>query len=136
MNFWTAILLITAGGATASILAVWGYRRLLRWRRKDPNEVERLRRLDVNRRGRITSAEIVDFLEPEPAAPSAGHRSYLVVYKYEVAGVTYEVSQDVSTLSEILPGDALANPAASVKYDPKTPTNSIIACEEWSGFGG
>jgi hypothetical protein len=135
MNFRTAILVTTAAGSIAGVLAVWGYRRVLRWRRKDPNELERLRRLDVNRRGRITSAEIVNFLEPESTAAGTG-RSCLIVYKYEVAGVTYEVSQDVSALSGILPGDALANPTASVKYDPKTPTNSIIACEEWSGFGG
>jgi hypothetical protein len=135
MNFRTAILVTTAAGSTVSVLAVWGYRRFLRWRQKDPNELERLRRLDVNRRGRITSAEIVNFLEPESAAAGTG-RSCLIVYKYEVAGVTYEVSQDVSALSGILPGDALTNPTASVKYDPRTPTNSIIACEEWSGFGG
>lgn len=59
MNFWTRILLIAAGGLTARVLAVWAYRGLLRWCRKDPNEIERLWRLDVNRRGRITSAKIV-----------------------------------------------------------------------------
>lgn len=135
MNFRTAVLLTAAGSSTASVLAVWAYRRLLRWRRKDPNELERLRRLDVNRRGRITSAEIVNFFEPESAAAGTG-RSCVVVYKYEVAGVSYEVSQDVSALSGISLGDMLASPTASVKYDPRTPTNSIIACEEWSGFSG
>jgi len=59
----------------------------------------------------------------------------VIVYKYEVAGVTYGVSPDVSALSGILPGGALASAKASAKYDPKTPTNSIVACEGWSGLG-
>ena len=136
MSFRIAVLLTVVGCSIVSALAVLGHRRLLGWRRKDPDEVERLRRLDVNRRGRITSAEIVDFLEPEPSAGGEGHRSHLIVYKYEVAGVIYEVSQDVSALSGILSARRLADSRASVKHEPRTPTNSIIACEEWSGIGG
>ncbi len=105
--------------------------RLVRWRRKDPEEIERLRRLDVHRRGRITAGQIVDLVEPQPPAPSAR----FLVYKYEVAGVTYELSQDVSSLPEAasLAPQALGE-AANVKYDPTTPANSIIACEEWCGL--
>ena len=58
--------------------------RFLLWRRKDPAELERLRRLDVNRRGRISAGRVVDLVEAE----AAGSKSYLVVYSYEVAGVT------------------------------------------------
>jgi hypothetical protein len=117
--------------------AAWGWRRLARWRQKDPNEVERLRRMDVNRRGRITTAEIVDLLEPEPAgAATQSHRPLMVIYKYQVAGVTYEVSQDVSALPAALSASrSLAIQTASIKYDPKAPTNSIIACEAWNGIG-
>ena len=58
----------------------------------------------------------------------------LVVYHYEVAGVSYEVAQDVSALPELASNAYdLLGQAASVKYDPKRPTNSMIACEEWSG---
>ena len=118
------------------IAVTWGWRRLARWQQKDPNEVERLRRLDVNRRGRLTSAEIVDLLEPEPAgATAANPRPLMVIYKYQVAGVTYEVSQDVSALpAALLASRSLARQAASIKYDPKAPTNSIIACEAWNGM--
>ena len=104
----------------------------LLWRRKDPAELERLRRLDVNKRGRISAGRIVDLVEVEAAASKPS----LVVYSYEVAGVTYQAAQDVTALPEIanivqfLPGRT-----ASVKYDPKRPANSIIACEEWSGLG-
>jgi hypothetical protein len=126
-----AMAIIGAGAAAA-----WNWSRMARWRQKDPNEVERLRRLDVNRRGRITTAEIVDLFEPEPAGVTAASaRPLMVIYKYQVAGVTYEVSQDVSALPAALSASrSLAFQTASIKYDPKAPTNSIIACEAWNGM--
>ena len=103
----------------------------LLWRRKDPGELERLRRLDVNKRGRISAGRVLDLVEAE----TAGSKSYLVVYSYEVAGVTYEAAQDVAALPEIAATAHLASGrTASVKFDPKRPGNSIIACEEWSGL--
>ncbi len=106
--------------------------RFLRSRRKDPAELERLRRLDINKRGRIGAGRIVDFVEPQ----TAGAKSALVSYSYEVAGVTYEAAQDVAALPEIAASARfLAGQTASVKFDPKRPANSIIACEEWSGLG-
>jgi hypothetical protein len=106
--------------------------RLLRWRRKDPAEVERLRRLDINRRGRISAGRIVDLVEPQ----TAGAKTALVGYAYEVAGVTYEAAQDVTALPEIAAmARFLSGQTASVKYDPKRPANSIVACEHWSGLG-
>jgi hypothetical protein len=107
--------------------------RLLRWRRrKDPAEIERLRRLDINKRGRICAGRIVGLAEPE----TAGSKSRLVVYTYEVAGVTYEAAQDVTALPEIAAvAQFFSGHVASVKYDPQWPANSIVACEEWSGLG-
>jgi hypothetical protein len=108
----------------------WGW--FLRWRRKDPAELERLRRLDINRRGRISAGRILEWVEPQ----AAGTKSVLVSYSYEVAGVTYEAAQDISALPEIASkARLLSGQTASVKYDPKRPANSIIACEEWSGVG-
>jgi hypothetical protein len=105
--------------------------RFLAWRRKDPAELERLRRLDINKRGRISAGRIVDLAE----AQTAGLKSLLVIYSYEVAGVTYEAAQDVTALPEIAANaQFLPGRTASVKYDPKRPTNSIIVCEEWSGL--
>ena len=104
----------------------------LRWRRKDPAELEKLRRLNVNKCGRIRAGRVVDLVEAE----TAGSKSSLVVYSYEVAGVTYEAAQDVSALPEIAArARVFSGRTASVKYDPKRPGNSIIACEEWSGLG-
>ncbi len=126
----TRLAIILACSAAALLIAAWVVA-LVRRRRKSPAEVERLRRLDINRRGRITSARIVDFIEPEPHRP--GPR--LIAYKYELAGVTYEAAQDVSALAGVLPlARRATDQVASVKYDPKVPTNSIIVCEDWCGF--
>ncbi len=102
-----------------------------RWHRKSPDEIERLRRLEVNECGRIGFGRIVELADPLPDGPPGP----ILLYDYEVAGVTYEAAQDISVLPEIaaaapfLPGQT-----TSVKYDPKQPTNSILACETWCGI--
>ncbi len=124
-----SVWLGAAGVAAALAAGAWAW--FKRWRRKDPAEVERLRRLDVNRRGRIAAGRIVDLIEQNDQQPA----SRLVLYKYSVAGVTYEAAQDVLAVPKVWPeAHALVGYPASIKYDPKVPTNSIIACEEWSGL--
>ncbi|MGO9271252.1 MAG: hypothetical protein ACLQOO_13515 [Terriglobia bacterium] len=124
--------LLAAGVDTVGLAPLWS--RLLRWRRKSPEEVERLRRLDVNRRGRITTGHVTDLVE-QPSACKGERLARLILYKYEVAGVTYEAAQDVSSLPDAAwDSRGVADQTASVKYDPKRPTNSIIACEEWHGI--
>ncbi|MBI1940933.1 MAG: hypothetical protein HYS33_05425 [Acidobacteria bacterium] len=131
MNSGAHVAITLAATAVAVTSGAWIVDRVRSWRRKSPAELERLRRLDVNRRGRIAAGHVVDLIE----SARAGTASCLVVYKYEVAGVEYEVAQDVSTLPRIFAAaHAFAGLTASVKYDPKRPTNSIIACEEWSGI--
>jgi hypothetical protein len=120
-----------AASAVAVTSGAWIVTRVRSWRKKSPEELERLRRLDIHHRGRIAAGHVVDLIESDGARNS----SRLIVYQYEVAGVTYEVAQDVSMLPGIFasahgPGGL----TASVKYDPKRPTNSIIACEDWSGI--
>jgi hypothetical protein len=117
-------------GAT-SLLGVCVWFRISRWRRKTPEELERLRRLEVNHRGRITAGHIVDLIEHD-----RGERlARFVVYHYEVAGVTYEASQDVTALPDAFTdAHSSTDQPANVKYDPRKPTNSIIVCEEWSGI--
>lgn len=124
-----AIALGAAGAASLAGAAAWFW--IKRWRRKDPAELERLRRQHVNRHGRISAGRILDVVESPAGAPTAR----LVVYQYEVGGATYEAAQDIAALPEIsghaahLPGQIV-----SVKFDPKRPMNSIIACENWSGL--
>jgi hypothetical protein len=122
-------MLLLAGLALASGLGAWALA-YLRSRGHSPEEIERRRRLDVHRRGRITSGRVVELLDTEKGASGC-----LVVYRYEIGGVVYEVAQDVSALPELNSVAArLGDQIVSVKYDPRRPTNSIIACEEWSGI--
>ena len=126
------MVLLARGLGTVGLALLWSV--LARWRRKSPEEVERLRRLDVNRRGRITTGHVTDLVERASGHPS-GLLARLIVYKYEVAGVTYEAAQDVSSLPDASwDTRGVADQTASVKYDPQRPTNSIIACEEWRGI--
>ena len=122
------LLMAVAAVAFASAL---GLSLLARRRRKTPEEIERLRRLVINNRGRVTYGQIVDLVEPSPG--KKGPR--LVVFKYEVRGVKYDAAQDISALPSVV---AAARQAvvqlARLKYDVDRPTDSILACEEWSGL--
>lgn len=119
-----------AGSAALALAGVFGWRAFRQWRRKSPDEIERLRRLYVNACGRIIVGRIVELADPQPGGPSGP----VLLYDYEVGGVTYEAAQDLSALPEIaaaapfLPGQT-----TNIKYDPKQPTNSILACETWCG---
>lgn len=129
MNSAQQISLGLAAAATLAGLGAWTILRLKAWRRKTPEEIERQRRLTVNRRGRVVPGHVVEVLSTTSAVEGT-----LIVYRYEVAGVVYEAGQDVSSLPK-LGGQAsdLAGQMVSVKYDPKRPTDSILACEDWSG---
>ncbi|MGH9722504.1 MAG: hypothetical protein ACRD8O_20020, partial [Bryobacteraceae bacterium] len=92
-------------------------------RRQPPAERERRRRLEVSRRGRMGEATVTEI------------RQDVVYYIYEVRGVAYTTSQDVSSLLDRFPGDpAKVIGLAGLKYNPQNPANSIIICEEWSGL--
>jgi hypothetical protein len=91
--------------------------------RRDGDEAERSRREYVHQAGKFCNGEVVDV--------QAG----LVVYSYQVAGVSYTASQDVSSLAAHLPPGSItpAGPV-SVKYLRRNPANSIVLCENWSGL--
>ena len=58
-------------------------------------------------------------------------------YQYELRGVSYSASQDVSALTRMLPENrGLLLGPASVRFDPRNPANSIVICEQWSGMRG
>lgn len=61
--------------------------------------------------------------------------SSILQYGYEIAGVAYDTTQDISTLESYLPRPAEQLVGTAVaKYDPQNPANSIIMCEHWLGF--
>jgi len=122
------ILLASAGLILVVALVVWAVRHT---RRKSPEELERARRLEVNRRGRLVTGQVFDFVEPPPGKD----HPCLITYNYQVAGVAYESSQDISALPNVVKvARRAAGQSVNLKYDPKRPTNSILACEQWSGI--
>jgi len=114
--------LVASTGAAAG-LVVWLLRAL---RRVTPEERERRRRAAVNAQGRLGAAVIVDV------------EGGIVVYSYSVAGVRYTATQDISALRDLLPEvpERLVSQPAALKYLARSPENSIIVCERWSGVQG
>ena len=99
------------------------------------DELERERRESLLKNGRIIDATVIDIsdLSPEEAGRPMGLQ--LILYKYEVSGVIYEASQDVTLLKHIVNiYDCRLGFPASVRYDPHNPTNSLIVTEGWSGL--
>jgi hypothetical protein len=120
--------MIAAGGAV--LLA--GYA-LLRRKPKGPAELERERRNWLDGIGRITDGTVIDVQEME--SNNGHHAAVLLIYKYDVAGVSYECSQDVTYLRQWinLHSCRLGLPT-SVKYDPHNPGNSLVVSENWMGL--
>ncbi len=116
----------------AAIVVLVGLIWILR-RRNTPDERERRRRLRVNRHGRLVSGVVMDIDEPETAEDETTRR--LVHYIYRIGAVEYSACQDVTTLPDALNGDlSLIVGATQVKVHQKNPYNSIVVCENWSGF--
>ncbi len=120
---------LAAAVPAALLVAIVAY--LLARRKITPEERERRRRLAVNARGRITDGVITEVLVVENPAGSASH---LVHFSYELHGVTYEATQDVTPLLGGIRDPARLGGPVSVKYLPGNPSNSIVICEGWSGL--
>ena len=105
---------------------------LFRRKPKSAEELERKRREWLDQVGRITDGTVIDVQE----LPAEEHRSStMLIYQYDVAGVSYEASQDVTYLRQWvnLHSCRLGLPT-SVKYDPQNPGNSLVVSERWMGL--
>jgi len=99
--------------------------------RRSPAQRERERREKISATGRITDGTVLDVREAE----EAGAERQFLIYSYDVGGVEYECSQEVTELRPYINMHScrLGLPA-SVKYDPHNPGNSILAAETWMGL--
>jgi hypothetical protein len=116
------ILVAAAGAAVLAAGAAAMVRSFLR-SRITPAEAERRRRSSLAATGKLGDATL--------------HEAHdeLLIYAYDVAGVTYSAAQDISGLRDRLPAeDESIFGHVLVKYDPKNPANSIVVSEQWSGF--
>jgi len=100
---------------------------------KTADDIERERRTWLNGVGRITDGTVIDVQELD--LESSHRAATMLIYKYDVAGVSYECSQDVTYLRHWvnLHSCRLGLPT-SVKYDPQNPGNSLVVSETWMGL--
>ena len=105
---------------------------LLRRKPKTAEDLERERRAWLNTVGRITDGTVIDVQEIEAEGKRA---ATMLIYQYDVAGVSYEASQDVTYLRQWinLHSCRLGLPT-SVKYDSRNPGNSLVISEGWIGL--
>ena len=121
------------GFVTAAIIALIAVYLLVRRKPKTADDLERERRSWLEGTGRITDGTVIDVQELETAAKR--HAAVMLIYKYDVAGVSYECSQDVTYLRHwINLHSCRLGLHTSVKYDPQNPGNSLVVSENWMGL--
>jgi len=104
-------------------------------KQESADEIERERRNGLVKSGRIIDATVIDIADLSPEEIGKPMGMQLILYKYEISGVVYEASQDVTLLKHLVNiYDCRLGFPASVRYDPHHPTNSIIIAESWSGL--
>jgi hypothetical protein len=98
-------------------------------------ELERTRRQDLVLGGRIIDGTILDVRELDPQEAGRPEGMELILYKYEIAGVSYECSQDITNLKDLVQiRDIRVGFPCSVRYDTRQPENSIVIAENWIGL--
>jgi hypothetical protein len=121
---------IVLGGSAVAVATATYY--WIRSHRKTAEQREMERRLRLSALGRITDGTVLDVQEyTNDGQPPV----QLLIYTYDVAGVTYECSQDITHLSQLVDVHSCRiGVPASIKYDPHNPGNSIVVAEVWSGL--
>lgn len=104
----------------------------VRSHRVTPEQREYQRRRRLSSIGRITDGTVLDLHEGNEEDRSS---LQLLIYSYDVGGVSYECSQDVSGLRRSFdPHSCPIGLPAAVKYDPHNPADSIVVAEDWIGL--
>jgi hypothetical protein len=113
--------------------AIVGYALLARKPKAIGDAFEKERRVQLTQGGRIIDGTVIDVQEIED--PATSRQMILLIYAYDVAGVAYEASQDVTKLRQFIDlYSCRLGLHASVKYDPHNPGDSIVISETWSGL--
>jgi hypothetical protein len=120
---------VMAASAAAVGIGVWQW---IRAHRISPEQRERERRQRLAHMGRICDGTVLDVQE---LSPNGHGPQQLLIYSYDVGGVSYEASQDITYLRQFIDINSckLGLPS-SVKYDPHNPGNSIVISEAWTGI--
>ncbi len=122
--------------AAAAVACLCGFAWYLSARRKISGEdVERTRRQDLVLGGRIIDGTVIDIADLDAQEAGRPEGMQLVLYKYEIAGVAYECSQDITNLKDLISlQDVRVGFPCSVRYDNRQPENSIVIAENWIGL--
>ena len=96
MNAELRLYSLIALGGVGLLLAAAAWSRS---RRKTPDQKERERRMRISEMGRITDGTVIDVNEMQT---NGSGELQLLIYHYDVAGVSYEASQDVSSLRHMV----------------------------------
>ena len=124
-------ILLYIAYAGAAVFAAIGIGLWSKANQKTPEDRERARRMRINTFGRITDGTVLDAQEMEVNSKPA----QLVIYQYDVGGVSYEASQDITTLRQWVDlHTCRIGLPTSVKYDPQNPGNSVVIAEGWIGL--
>ena len=119
---------VAAGVAAAAGAALW----LLTRKRPTPDEIEQERRQKLFSYGRIVDGMLLDGFQIENEDGDVRH---MLLYQYEISGVSYQCSQDITRLAEIVePARIKIGMPCSIRYQPGSPENSLIVAERWSGL--
>lgn len=103
--------------------------------RTSEEDLERIRRQDLVLGGRIIDGTVLDVTELDPLEAERPEGLQLILYKYEIAGVAYECSQDITHLKDLIRiADIRVGFPCSVRYDVHQPENSIVIAENWIGL--
>lgn len=125
VRHWFVVGTTALGGICVVALAVVGF---IVSRRPTAEQLEERRRKRLATVGRIVDGSLID-AEPAEAAPQ------VILYRYRIAGVTYECSQNVSTLAPMVENLRLDYPV-QVRYSRDNPADSIVVAETWNGLWG
>jgi len=142
--------LTALGFVIAAAASITGY--LLTRKRLTEAEREQMRREHLARTGRITDGSITEtHWLADPTSASKAHSEAdsedqpnttpeahtdtpaVLLYRYQIAGVTYEAAQDVSPLPNLVRQVRVDLPI-QVRFDPRNPGNSIVVAEAWNGL--
>jgi len=110
-------------GAAAVVILLSVTVFMLRRKKLTGEEIERRRRANVYRHGRLVDGLITDI------------DGDTIHFAYSVNGAEYRATQNVSSLRDKLPLEPHRSIGpATLRYVVRNPANSIVMCEEWSGL--
>ncbi len=96
------------------------------------DELELERREMLMSFGRIVDGMLLDGFQ---VTGEDGTTRNMLLYGYEISGVTYECSQDITPLADILDPESIKlGMPCSIRYQPGSPENSLVVAERWSGL--